>query len=119
MMKQKPRIAVIGGDARLIFAAEHLAHGGCNVSAWGLCGTPSHVDVYELPELALENADAVLLPIPLSRDRMQVTGTNLSVSALSAMLKKGMRVFLKARQTSLGSAKRENLFQKVLLRAFY
>ncbi len=91
-MAQKIRIAVLGGDARQVYAAEWLAAYGCSVSVWGLCDTPALVEVCDFPEEAVQAADVLLLPIPLSRDRLQVSGTALAVSALTSMLRSGMSV---------------------------
>lgn len=91
-MEQKMRIAVLGGDARQVSAAEWLAASGCLVSGWGLCAEPAAVDMCGSPEAAVCNADVLLLPIPLSRDRLQVNGTTLAISALTALLRPGMTV---------------------------
>ena len=39
-MNTSPGIAVIGGDARQVFAADHLAHHGYPIMTYGLCARP-------------------------------------------------------------------------------
>lgn len=69
------RIAVLGGDRRQISAAHVLAERGIAVSAWGLgdCGAeiaPAHLA--PTWETAVENADAILLPLPASVDGVRI-----------------------------------------------
>ena len=91
-MAKKIQIAVLGGDARQVSAAEWLVEHGCQVSAWGLCDMSTAVEVCESPDAAIREAEVLLLPIPLSRDQLWVNGTSLSVSTLSSILRPGMTV---------------------------
>ena len=92
-MKDQDRIAVIGGDMRQVYAAEHMACAGCAVCAWGLCDTPRGVEVCETPQDALQGATTVLLPLPLTKDRLQIHGTALTFSALFACLSPGAVIY--------------------------
>ena len=92
-MKQDINIAVLGGDARQIFAAERLVQCGYTVTSWGLCGQAEGVSVCETPQDALRETNAWLLPIPLSRDGLQLNGTAMTMSTLMSLLHSGITVF--------------------------
>lgn len=93
-MKEKhTKIAVLGGDARQVSAADHLAKAGFEVMTWGLCAVPEIAQSCETAVEAAAGASLLLLPLPLTRDRLQVNGTDLSLISLMALLRKGMEVF--------------------------
>lgn len=92
-MKNTLRIAVLGGDARQAYAAEWLSSNGCTVSVWGLSEEVEGVEVCDEAEAAVSGATLLLLPIPLSRDRLQLNRTSLSLSSLMSWLHPGMSVF--------------------------
>ncbi len=81
------RITLLGGDARMPYAAEALGEGGHEVS---LC---AHGEVPLSPEV-LSSAEAVLLPHPLSRDGVHLfapmSPLTAPLSALLAMLPEGV-----------------------------
>ena len=93
MTNQNIRIAVLGGDARQIYAAEWLQNEGCSVCAWGLCDRSEQIELCHSAEEAVACADVLLLPLPLSRDRLQVSGTDLALGTLIPMLRTGVSVF--------------------------
>ncbi len=69
------RIAVIGGDRRMLYAAERLSEIGATVTRFALGTLPTKNS--ELPEAhslfeATEDADVLLLPLPASRDGVTV-----------------------------------------------
>jgi dipicolinate synthase subunit A len=75
------KIAVLGGDTRALAAARALAEAGIETAVWGLFGCGSVFAAASLigsavrcntPEDAAANADAVLLPLPLSGDNERV-----------------------------------------------
>jgi len=83
-----PKIAVIGGDARAIEAARALMARACRVTLFALDGASvcscAAARVCEEPYLlaeALASADAVLLPVPVCRD-----GVNLFAPFASSPL---------------------------------
>ena len=92
-MKQDINIAVLGGDARQIFAAERLARYGYTVTTWGLSDYAEGVLACETPEEAVRRAHIWLLPLPLSRDNLQLNGTSLTLSALGDLLHSELVVF--------------------------
>lgn len=92
-MNSKREIAVIGGDARMVSAAEHLAHSGWTVKVWGLSSSPHDAMICDTPEEALQNVSFLLLPIPMTRDHLQISGTDLTLLSLGALLREGMTVF--------------------------
>ena len=92
-MNDPIKIAVLGGDMRQVCAAEWLKHVGCAVKAWGLCASSEEVESASSAEVAVGSADVLLLPLPLSRDRLQVNGTDLSLGGLLSMLRAGTAVF--------------------------
>ncbi len=91
-MDTQRKIAVIGGDARQVAAADFLTRAGCYVATWGLCDIPQSASVYATPEEAFEGSRILILPIPLSKDRLQVTGTELSLLTLLSMIQKGVKI---------------------------
>lgn len=92
-MNDPIKIAVLGGDMRQVCAAEWLKHAGCAVKAWGLCAMSEEVESASSAEEAAASADVLLLPLPLSRDRLQVNGTDLSLGGLLSALRAGTTVF--------------------------
>ncbi|HBF14837.1 MAG TPA: hypothetical protein DDW30_03985 [Clostridiales bacterium] len=61
-----PTVAVIGGDERQRYAAEHLRRMGCCVRTWGLFETDGEDPRGILP------AEVVLLPLPVTADQLRV-----------------------------------------------
>lgn len=62
------RFAVIGGDKRLYYLYEALKKDGCSVTGYALAlSSPNEPKEYTLSD-ALSDADAVILPYPLSPD---------------------------------------------------
>ncbi len=61
-------ISVIGGDRRMVFAAEILAKRGFSVKTFGLCDTPQGAIVCDRLTEALVDSKIVLLPMPMTRD---------------------------------------------------
>ncbi len=80
---KKMNFAVIGADQRLFAAAETLREKGMNVFLFGEDG------------FSLADADAVLLPLPMSRDGVTVSNTEgkLSVASLLAKIGKNTPIF--------------------------
>lgn len=74
-LKQWKKTAVLGGDARMLSAARHLAVDGHAVAVWGLEG---NADAYgnavrvRDPLDAIRDAELVLLPIPTTTDGVRV-----------------------------------------------
>lgn len=65
------RIAVLGGDKRLIYAAQALAEYGMRVSAWGNGGSGDFrqgVSVFSDWREAVKSGDCLLLPLPATVD---------------------------------------------------
>lgn len=74
-MTQRCKIAVIGGDERQIYMARALARKGWDVSVWGLGECEARICpamLVQTPEEALENARALLLPLPASLDGVRI-----------------------------------------------
>ena len=75
-MKEIHNCLVIGGDMRQIYMAEALEQAGFTVSLYGFehleesnhVGSGSYQDYYE----ALKGKDAVIFPLPLSRDNVSL-----------------------------------------------
>lgn len=71
-MENKIKIAVVGGDTRSIYAAEELSRSGFEISICGFAdkvGISDNLHIIERPE---EITDAVLFPIPYSRDGIYI-----------------------------------------------
>lgn len=92
-MKHQVSITVLGGDARQSAAADHLAQNGCAVRTWGLAQRPCRAAVCDDAAEAVQGAEALLLPLPVSRDRLQLNGTDLSLGALYEVLRRDMTVY--------------------------
>lgn len=70
-MKNKPKIAVLGGDLRQYAAAKELSKKNVSVYAYGLCVEYADTkDIKLCDDLseAVSGADAVILPLPASSD---------------------------------------------------
>lgn len=92
-MNTTTKIAVLGGDARQNAAADYLARKGHTVTTWGLPQPPQVATACETAEQATQNADILLLPLPVTRDRLQLNGTDLPLGTLYTLLQNGMAVF--------------------------
>ncbi len=75
------KIAVIGGDKRLFYLAEELRNDGFSVTVFGNEGGMASIDG------ALENAEAVVLPFPVSPDGVYLNAHNDDIR-LSLLFKK-------------------------------
>ncbi len=94
------RITVVGGDARMPYAADVLKKQGHEAS---LC---AHGDVPLSPEV-LSSAEAVLLPHPITRDGVHLfapmSPLAAPLSALSAMLPEGIPLLAGQRDGTVGA----------------
>lgn len=68
------KLTILGGDAREIFLAKHLAGIGLIVKAIGLPATGESITVYSSLAEALEGAKAVILPVPGISDEGKLYG---------------------------------------------
>ncbi len=95
-------ITVIGGDRRMIHAARRLADAGASVALLGQM--PSLAAAYALPlaptvSEALRGADAILLPLPASRDCVTVNcpsapDLSLTLAEVAARMRENPRLML-------------------------
>ena len=94
------RITVAGGDARMPYAAEVIGRAGHEVSL------SAHGEVPLSPE-ALAEAEAILLPHPLTRDGVQLfaplSPLCAPLSALSAMIPEGAILLAGQRGGTVGA----------------
>ncbi len=69
-MTEKTNFCVIGGDARGIFMAESLIKDGHNVKIYGYSQkkTGAKITPKKDIDLALDNSDFIILPVPVTRD---------------------------------------------------
>ncbi len=70
-MKNKPKIAVLGGDMRQYAVAKELSRKHLSIFAYGLAATVDSADGITLCDTAKEailDSDAVVLPLPASTD---------------------------------------------------
>ncbi len=79
-MKEK-KIAILGGDRRMLYAARALKNAGYPVISFGLAENAEGIPSAQTLAEAVKDADIVLLPIPMSRD-----GKTLSAPALTTPL---------------------------------
>ncbi len=75
------KLAVIGGDRRMGYAAKKLQEAGFSVTGFGLLEPPHGISEAKSLGDTLAGAELVLLPLPMSRD-----GVHLSAPALSKPL---------------------------------
>ena len=106
-MIRNTHITVIGGDARQVYAADHLAKAGYTVTTFGLSSAPQSAKACQTYADAVQNAEIVLLPLPMSRDHLQITGTELSLSVFQSRLRQGMTVFCGMPDTSFVHSSQE------------
>lgn len=99
-MKKIHSCLVIGGDMRQIYMAEALEQAGFEVSLYGFerleegnAGRSSYADYYE----ALKGKDAVIFPLPLSRDNVSLnapfTGEEILLADILHAVESGQTVF--------------------------
>lgn len=74
----KMKYAVIGGDTRQLFLADYLAKQGHSVYAYGIIEDQFSTDIIFCDKLSctLDDADAVILPLPASTDGINVFAPN-------------------------------------------
>ena len=83
-MKKKLEAWVIGGDGRYAWAARQLRRDGMPVKCWGVPGMENQA---ESLEMALEDADIVLLPMKPFRDEsLIVCGEEIHASVVPKLL---------------------------------
>ena len=83
-MKKKLEAWVIGGDGRYAWAARQLRRDGMPVKCWGVPGMENQAEGLEM---ALEDADIVLLPMKPFRDEsLIVCGEEIHASVLPNLL---------------------------------
>lgn len=92
-MSKGIKIAVIGGDMRQVYAADHLSQEGYEVYSYGLSDMPRYATPCETYEMAIREARVILLPIPVTRDQLQISGTELSLASFLLQIDPGMIVF--------------------------
>lgn len=88
MSESKIKIAVLGGDKRQYAAAHHLTALGFTVSIWGLPRTEEDPgSMIWAPDwrFAVSEANAVLMPIPMSCDGIRINFSLLEQSTSTAV----------------------------------
>ena len=86
-------VAVLGGDARQVYAADHLTRAGYAVKTYGLAADTQRAIRCASFEAAINEADIWLLPLPMTRDGFQITGTDISVTQLVSRMSEKHTVF--------------------------
>ena len=86
-------IAVIGGDERQNAAADFLCRKGYIVKTWGLQGINDCAESMHSIDEAIAEAEVILLPLPLSRDHVCISGTTLPVDDLLQKLQPDVEIF--------------------------
>ncbi len=68
------KFAVVGGDRRQLYLSDYLAKQGHNVYAYGIVEDEISADIVFCDRLSctLEDADAVILPIPVTNDGVNI-----------------------------------------------
>lgn len=72
-MKTVNNLLIIGGDTRQLYMADFLEEKGCNLSVYGLPENKRKCVINV--KSAAENADAVIFPLPASKDGKYITST--------------------------------------------
>ena len=83
------KLCLIGGDRRLLFLCEHLKEASHTVY---YIGDGENALTPHL-ERAVSECDALILPTPMSRDGVFLSGSNLKIETLIAMLPEKTAVF--------------------------
>jgi len=99
-MRKINKLLVIGGDRRQIYMAQSLASQGFDVELFGFGETQEtggHQSRHNSIAEAVKSADAIILPLPVSRDGVKINTAfcqNVGTLAdLSEMLERGQIVF--------------------------
>ncbi len=95
------KLLVVGGDKRQLYMAESLMHKGFDVELYGFSPLDGFKDMSYVGDnnlsLAAANANAVILPLPVSRDGITVNsrggGRSVTLEELSDILERGQTVF--------------------------
>lgn len=106
------KLTILGGDAREIFLAKHLAGIGSIIKAMGLPATGENITVYENLAEALEGARAVILPVPGISDEGKLYGPFLEKPVFIA--EKDFNFLAKNTPVLVGTAK--PLLKKIAFR---
>lgn len=96
-MKRKIKIAVMGGDLRQLVVARELAK-SYDVSVWGAWGSPQTdgILIHTAPEQAIEEAAAVILPLPASTDGItlncpgEMSCNRIKLAKIVGLMREGM-----------------------------
>lgn len=75
-MQSRPKIGILGGDARQLALCRLFADKGFECATWGLCGTP-HEQLGEAVKCvdwkcAVNGAEALILPLPVTTDGVRL-----------------------------------------------
>lgn len=99
-MKSIKRFLIIGGDIRQIYVADKLKERGFEAE---LCGfdlpAPRSECKFNMkpPEMCLADFDAVILPLPVSRDTVHLnapfSSEKIKLAALAEAMERGTRIF--------------------------
>ena len=102
---QRPRVAIIGGDARILSAARRFAEFGYSVALCGfdtenaaVCDLPPSAGIFRHVGDALADATVILLPLPTTRDGADVWcplggDMRISLSEISDAAARGSHLF--------------------------
>lgn len=77
-MKERLKFAVIGGDGRNLAAAQIFMNQGWDTTLYGVLTEKSNIPMASDFRTAVETADVVLLPLPLTKDGVSVYAPALS-----------------------------------------
>ncbi len=72
-MQKKYNIVIIGGDNRQLYTADYLEKSGLDVSVYGII--PKNRKCVNDIKSVLKDADAIILPLPISKDGKYITST--------------------------------------------
>lgn len=83
-MDKPLKFVFVGGDKRFVYAAEEVGKSGCRAEV---------ANDYEAMIIKVKEADIVVLPLPMSRDGVFLSGTDIKIRDLARYLKNEVKVF--------------------------
>ena len=90
------RLLTVGGDERMLYTSQSLSEKGFEVEVFADL-PPEGFKLNSTGEKSIDSAaaraDAVILPLPVSRDSIHLNSCSLTLSELSATLERGQTVF--------------------------
>lgn len=91
------KFLTVGGDERMLYTSQSLAEKGFDVEIFASSPPAGFENMCPTGEKSIDSAaaraDAVILPLPVSRDGVHLNSSPLTLNGLSDTLERGQTVF--------------------------